>query len=72
MAQLADVISSRRVAFLQRHEYDAVVDPNGRTVGKGKIVGSRRQPNVVDDKFTLGRGDDFAYLVLDGLEELVR
>ena len=72
LAQLADVISSRSMAFLQRHENDAVVDPNGRAVGKGKIVGSRRQPNIVDDKFTLARGDDFAYLVLDRLEELVR
>ena len=69
LAQLADVVGRRRMAFLERHQDHAVVHADGRAVGEGEIVGPRRQSDVVDDQLAVALGDDFADLVLDGLED---
>ena len=66
---LLDVIGGRRVAVLERHLDHAVIDADGRTVGKGEIVGARRQPDIVDDQRALVLGNDLADLVLDRLED---
>ena len=50
LTQLLDIVGGRRVAVLQRHLDDAVIDADGRTVGECQIVGPRRQADIVDDQ----------------------
>ena len=68
-AELAHIVVGRRVAVLQRHQDDAVVDADRRAVGEGKIVGACRQADVVDDQVAVALGDGLADLVLDLLEQ---
>src|SRR5271168_3281000 len=68
LTQFLDVAGGRLVALLERHQDDAVVDPDGRAVGECPIIGSRRQSDIVDDKPAVLVRNDFADLVLDRLE----
>ena len=68
-AQLAHIISRRPVPFLQRNQDHSVIDADGRAVRERQIVGTRRQPDIVDDAIALSRGDDLADLVFDRLED---
>ena len=68
LAQFLDIVGGRLVAFLQRHLDDAVVDADRRAVGESQIIGSRRQPDIVDDQPAILLRNDFADFVLDGLE----
>ena len=56
------------MAFLERHLDDAVVDSDRGTVGECQIIGSRRQPDIVDNQPAVLVRNDFADLVLDRLE----
>ena len=53
LAQLADVFGGRRMALLERHQDDAVIDADRRAVGEGQIVGARRQADIVDDQLAV-------------------
>ena len=69
LAQLANVVGRRRVTFRQLHLDHPIIGADGRTVAEGKIVGTRRQPDIVDDEAALVLGDDLPDLVLDRLED---
>ena len=57
------------MTFRQLHLDHPIIGADGRTVGEGKIVGTRRQPDIVDDEAALVLGDDLPDLVLDRLED---
>ena len=69
LAQLSHVVGGRGVTLLERHQDHAVVDADGRAVGKGEVIGARRQPDIVHDQLALALGNDLANLVLDRLED---
>ena len=52
LAQLAHIVGGRRVALLERDQDHAVIDADGRAVGERQIVGTRRQPDIVDDQLS--------------------
>src|SRR5258708_10748068 len=72
LAQFLDVVGGRLVALLERHLYDAIVDPYGRAVGECQIVGSLWQSYIVDDQGAVLLRNDLANLVLDRLESRLR
>ena len=72
LTQFLDVVGRRLVAFLERHLDDAIIDPDRRPIGECQIVGSRRQPDIVDNQRALLFGNDLTNLVLDRLEDRLR
>ena len=60
------------MAFLQRHQDDAVIDADGGAVGERQIIGPRRQSDIVHDQIALALGNDFADLVFHLLKNLLR
>ena len=68
LTQFLDIIGGRLVALLQLDLDDTVVDSDRGTVRECQIVGSRRQPDIVDNEPAVLFRNDFADLVLDLLE----
>ena len=60
------------MALLQRHQDHTIIHADGRTVGEGKIISSRRQPDIVHDQPAFVVRNDFTDLVLDVLENPFR
>ncbi len=53
LTQLLDVIRGRFMAVPERDQDHAVIDADGRAVGKGQVVGPRGQSDVVDNERAL-------------------
>src|SRR5579863_3519763 len=71
-ADLLDVGAGRRVTFLERNEDLPVVDTDRRAVGEGKVIGPRRQADIVENQFEIARRDDAGDLFLNVVENLFR
>ena len=71
LAQLAYVLGGRRMPLFQRHHDHTVIGADGRAVGKGQIVGTGGQTDIVDDQLAVVIGDHLADLVFDCLEEFL-
>ncbi len=71
LAQLADIVDCRWVIFLERDQYDAVVEAGRGAVAERVVVGTLRQADIVDDRLAFVLGDDLADLVFHSLENLL-
>src|ERR1700676_3587326 len=68
LTQFLDIIGGRLVAFLQLDLDDTLGDSDRGTVRECPIVGSLRQPDIVDNESPVLVRNDFADLVFDLLE----
>src|SRR6202790_2005019 len=68
LTQFLDIIGGGLVALLQLDLDDTVVDSDRGTVRECQIVGSRRQPDIVNNEPAILVRNDFADLVLDLLK----